>query len=273
LAGAAHEVRGVVATPVAGNADVRAFFDRLAASYAEQHGHAERLLFYRLGLVRAHGHLRAGDAVLDLGCGMGHHLQALAPEIASGVGIDLSPRMIEVARARAAASPGAERLRFEVVDAQELEAGAAAVGITRGSIDLALCIGALEHMLDKRAVLAGVHSLLAPGGRLFCLMPSGDYVWYRRLAPLLGYATKHLSTDVFPTESELRALLRGVGFTRIDVGPWTFIPRGDMPWLLGLLLRSLDVAGRLFGVRSWRGGQWVCAWKATGDKSPAATPA
>jgi len=262
----------VVATPVAGNADVRAFFDRLAATYSEQHGHAQRLLSYRLSLVRAHGHLRADDAVLDLGCGMGHHLQALAPEIASGVGVDLSPRMIDVARARLADSPGGERLRFEVLDAQELEAGAAAVGIDPGSIDLALCIGALEHMLDKRAVLSGVHHLLAPGGRLFCLMPSGDYVWYRRLAPLLGYATKHLSTDVFPTESELRALLAGVGFTRVETGPWTFIPRGDMPWLLGLVLRALDIAGRWFGVRGWRGGQWVCAWKENRQEARAAVP-
>jgi 2-polyprenyl-6-hydroxyphenyl methylase/3-demethylubiquinone-9 3-methyltransferase len=239
------------------NADVRAFFDQHAASYAEQHGDPERLLADRLALVRREARLAPDDVVLDLGCGHGHHLLALAPEIARGIGVDLSPAMIELARARLAASPWADRLRFEAGDAARLEGVVAA-----DSVDLALCIGAFEHMLDKRAALASVHRVLRAGGRFFCLTPSGDYLWYRALAPLLGFATKHLSTDVFPTRDALTTLLVRAGFDHVRTGCWTFIPRGDMPPSIGRLLAGLDTVGRIAGLRALRGGLWVCASKA-----------
>jgi 2-polyprenyl-6-hydroxyphenyl methylase/3-demethylubiquinone-9 3-methyltransferase len=240
---------------VRGRDDLRAFFDRCAASYAEQHGHPERLLAYRLDLVRAHARLRPTDVVLDVGCGPGHHLVALAPEIARGTGVDLAPGMIDVARARLQGSPYAERLSFAVDDAEELAA------VPARSIDLVLCVGALEHMIDRRAALAAMWRTLKPGGRLFCLTPAGDYVWYRALAPLLGISTRHLSTDRFLTRRELGELLRGAGFATVDAGAWTFIPRGDVPGLVASALGALDVVGRLTGLYALRGGAWICAWK------------
>lgn len=240
------------------NADVRAFFDHCATTYTEQHGHAARLLAGRLALIRAHARLRPADIALDVGCGPGHHLLALASEIAGGVGVDLSPGMIEVARARLAASPWHDRLRFAAGDAAALEGA----GVAPASVDLVLCLGALEHMLDKPAALASAHRVLRPGGRFFCLMPSGDFVWYRTLAARLGFATKHLSSDVFLTRRDLVGLLRAAGFARVDAGAWTFIPRGDVPPALGRLLQGLDILGRIAGIDSWRGGLWACAWKA-----------
>jgi ubiquinone/menaquinone biosynthesis C-methylase UbiE len=239
------------------NADVRAFFDLCAAAYAEQHGDPRRLLAERLALVRREARLAPDDVVLDLGCGPGHHLLALAPEIARGIGVDLSPAMIEVARARLAASSWGGRLRFEAGDAASLDGVVAA-----DSVDLVLCIGALEHMLDKRAALASIHRVLRAGGRFFCLTPSGDYVWYRAFAPLLGFATKHLSTDVFLTRDALTTLLARAGFDGVRTGSWTFIPKGDMPRAIGRLLAGLDAVGRIADLRALRGGLWVCASKA-----------
>jgi 2-polyprenyl-6-hydroxyphenyl methylase/3-demethylubiquinone-9 3-methyltransferase len=242
--------------PVHDNADVRAFFDRCAPAYAEAHGDPRHLMAQRLALVRREARLRPDDVVLDLGCGPGHHLLALAPEIARGIGVDLSPAMIEVARASLAASSWGARLRFEAGDAANLEGLIAA-----DSVDLVLCFGALEHMLDKPAALASIHRVLRAGGRFFCLTPSGDYLWYRTLAPLLGFATKHLSTDVFLTRDALGALLARAGFDGVRTGCWTFIPGGDMPGLMARLLRGLDTLGRLADLRTLRGGLWVCATK------------
>jgi 2-polyprenyl-6-hydroxyphenyl methylase/3-demethylubiquinone-9 3-methyltransferase len=125
-----------------------------------------------------------------------------------------------------------------VDDAEELE------GIADQSIDLAICIGAFEHMLDKPAVLASIHRVLKSGGRFFCLAPRADYVWYRTMAPLLGFATKHLSSDRMLTHDEFSALLDQAGFRRIRSAPWTFIPKGDMPALVALLLTAFDAIGR-----------------------------
>jgi ubiquinone/menaquinone biosynthesis C-methylase UbiE len=248
--------RGVATTPSYSTTDIRSFFDRCASTGSpEQHGHPQRLLEYRLALVRDLAGPRPADVVLDLGCGNGHHLLALAPEIARGIGVDVSPGMIELARARLRSSPWRDNLTFEVDNAEELK------GIADQSVDLAICIGAFEHMLDKRAVLASIYRVLKFGGRFFCLAPHGDYVWYRTIAPLLGFATKHLSSDRLLTRDEFSALLDQAGFRRIRSVPWTFIPKGDVPSFVALLLTVLDAIGRHARLDSLRGGLSLCAWK------------
>jgi len=249
--------RGVVTTPAHSTGDIRTFFDQCAATGSpEQHGHPQWLLEYRLSLVRSRARPRPADVVLDVGCGNGHHLLALGPEVALGIGIDVSPGMIELARARLCSSPGRANLTFEVDDAEQLKA------IPDESIDLAICIGAFEHMLDKRAVLASIYRVLKFGGRFFCLATHADYVWYRTIAPLLGFATKHLSSDRLLTHGEFYALLDQAGFRRIRSAPWTFIPKGDVPARVALLLTVLDAIGRHARLDFLRGGLSVCAWKA-----------
>jgi len=248
--------RGVVTTPSYSTTDIRSYFDQCASTGSpEAHGHPQRLLEYRLALVRNLARPRPADVVLDLGCGNGHHLLALAPEVARGIGIDISPGMIELARARLRSSPRKANLTFEVDNAEELKE------IADRSVDLATCIGAFEHMLDKRAVLASIYRVLKFGGRFFCLAPHADYVWYRTIAPLLGFATKHLSSDRMLTHDEFSALLDQVGFRRIRSTPWTFIPKGDVPALVALLLTVLDAIGRHARLDSLRGGLALCAWK------------
>jgi 2-polyprenyl-6-hydroxyphenyl methylase/3-demethylubiquinone-9 3-methyltransferase len=249
-------IRGVATTPSSSSADIRCFFDRSAATGSpEQHGDAQRLLEYRLALVRSLAQLRPTDVVLDLGCGNGHHLLALAPEVARGIGIDISPGMIELARARLRTSSGTANLTFAMDDAEEL------TGIADQSIDLAICIGAFEHMLDKRAVLASVYRVLKFGGRFVCLTLHSNYVWYRTLAPLLGFSTKHLSSDRRLTHDEFALLLDQVGFGGIRFAPWTFIPKGDVPPAIATLLTLLDAIGRHARLDSHRGGLSLCAWK------------
>lgn len=248
--------RGTVVTASCNTTDIRSFFDRCAATgFPEQHGSPQRLLEYRLALVRNLARPRRGDVVLDLGCGNGHHLLALGSEVARGIGIDVSPGMIELARTRLRDSPWRATLTFDVDDAEELK------GIADRSIDLAICIGAFEHMLDKRAVLGSIHRVLKPDGRFFCLAPNADYVWYRTIAPLLGLATKHLSSDRMPTRDEFALLLDQAGFRHVRLAPWTFIPKGDMPAFVAFLLTVLDAIGRHARLDSLRGGLALCAWK------------
>jgi ubiquinone/menaquinone biosynthesis C-methylase UbiE len=248
--------RGVATTPSYNTTDIRSFFDQCASTRSpEQHGHPQQLLEYRLALVRSLARPRRTDVVLDVGCGNGHHLLALAPGVARGIGIDVSPGMIELARARLQSSPSSANITFAVDDAEKLR------GIADQSIDLAICIGAFEHMLDKRAVLASVYRALKFGGRFLCLTPHADYLWYRTIAPVLGFATKHLSSDRMLTRDEFSALLEQAGFRRIRSAPWTFIPKGDVPTLVASLLTVFDVIGRHARLDSLRGGLSLCAWK------------
>jgi 2-polyprenyl-6-hydroxyphenyl methylase/3-demethylubiquinone-9 3-methyltransferase len=163
--------------------------------------------------------------------------------------------MIELARARLRNSPWRTNLEFDVDNAEELKS------IADQSVDLAICIGTFEHIIDKQAALASVYRALKFGGRFFCLAPHADYAWYRAMAPRLGFATKHLSSDRLLTRDEFCALLDQAGFRRIRSAPWTFIPKGDMPVFVAVLLTVLDAIGRHARLDSLRGGLSLCAWK------------
>jgi 2-polyprenyl-6-hydroxyphenyl methylase/3-demethylubiquinone-9 3-methyltransferase len=109
--------------------------------------------------------------------------------------------------------------------------------------------------------MANIYRVLKFGGRFVCLTLHGNYVWYRALAPLLGFATKHLSSDRMLNREELLVLLQRAGFRNIQFVPWTFVPKGDVPATLALLLTVLDSIGAHARLNSLRGGLSVCAWR------------
>ncbi|MFO0553061.1 MAG: methyltransferase domain-containing protein [Polyangiaceae bacterium] len=103
---------------------------------------------------------RAGDVCVDLGCGRGRDLVALAGRVgASGhvFGIDASPKMIE-----AAAATLRER---GVVNASLHSATLDALPLGDGSVDWVVSNCALNHARDKARVWSEIARVLRPGGR------------------------------------------------------------------------------------------------------------
>jgi 2-polyprenyl-6-hydroxyphenyl methylase/3-demethylubiquinone-9 3-methyltransferase len=86
-------------------------------------------------------------------------------------------------------------------------------------------------------------------------------MWYRTIAPLLGFSTKHLASDRALTRDELSALLDEAGFPRTRFAAWTFVPKGDMSTVVALPLTVLDAIGRHAQLDSLRGGLSLCACK------------
>jgi ubiquinone/menaquinone biosynthesis C-methylase UbiE len=244
------------ALPARSHRDVAEFFDAAAAGYSEAHGDADQLLHYRLGLLREAARIGPHDAVLEIGCGNGLHLLALAPEFGRGIGVDLSPAMIEAARLRAAGLPGGERVSFAAGPAETLDS------VADASVDVALCVGSLEHMLDRAAVFRSLHRVLRPGGRLAVLTLNGGALWYRWVAPACGIETRQLATDRYLRRSELRDLALAAGFGEPLIDAWTFVQRGDMPAVFARLFTGLDRLGRLPGLAFLRGGLRLRAAKA-----------
>lgn len=112
--------------------------------------------------------LSAGDTVVDVGCGDGRHLRALALRGVHGVGVDVSPALVEAARTAAATErdqwPAGTDVRFEVGDARRL-ADVADVPVGTADVAWTLCQGAFgTHPATDRAVLAGVAGCVRPGG-------------------------------------------------------------------------------------------------------------
>lgn len=112
--------------------------------------------------------LRAGQTVVDVGCGDGRHLRELASRGVSGVGVDVSPALVDAARSAARADrdgwPAGTHLDFVTGDARRL---AELDRVPRGSADVAwtLCQGAFgTDPATDPDVLAGVASCVRPGG-------------------------------------------------------------------------------------------------------------
>ncbi len=102
--------------------------------------------------------LRAGQRVLDIGCGPGRHAFELARRGLLVHGVDISERFVELARRDAP-----EGATFERLDARELP--------FEGEFDAAICLcqGAFGLMVDDGdddAVIAGIARALVPGGVL-----------------------------------------------------------------------------------------------------------
>lgn len=227
---------------MATKADVRAFFNELAATPVERHGPADALLAHRLHLLDRYAQFSPSDAVLDVGCGDGTHLRALAGRIDRGIGIDLSPRMIRVAR-RQTRDPS---IAFRVGDAERL------ASVPTASVDTVLCVGVLEHLLYPSRALDQVARVLKPSGRFVALTLNGTHWWYR-LADRLRVPTRHLATDRRLSPAQARRLLRESGL-QPNVGFWQFVPDGDLPRPLSVLCRVLEDLGRQIGAASLRSG-------------------
>lgn len=243
--------RGVRAHHVRNVEDIRGFFDRIAGSYADRHGPAESLLAYRCAILKRALRAVPGGTLLEVGCGTGDHLLALAEGARRAIGVDFSPAMIRRASLRRPANTGSDdeaNVEFLVDDATTLES------LDDGTVDAAFCVGALEHVPDKAAVFASVRRVLRRGGRFVCLTVNGEYLWHRRVARLLRYGNRHLSSDRFLGRLECSELALQAGFSRVEVGYWSFVPAGDMPGSFAALFSLLDSIGRALGMGSLRGG-------------------
>jgi len=239
--------------------DVVRHFDSLALHYREAHGCAGKLLSYRLGIIRRFLGGAQRGTLLEIGCGTGIHLLALAAEFGRAIGTDVSPEMVNAARRHAHGSPWSDRISIRVDPAEELAT------IEDSSIDVVLCVGALEHMLERDRILRQVHRVLRPRGMFIGLTPNGGYCWYRHVAPILGIDSRHLSTDRFLTADELEELLSGAALEIVARQHWRFVPQGDLPGGWGPMLRVLDWCGERAGIGYLRGGIAVAAVRPDGS--------
>jgi SAM-dependent methyltransferase len=107
------------------------------------------------------GRIEPGEVVLDLGCGAGTDLLIAAQMTGAGgqaIGVDMTPAMLEQARASAAQIGVANvKLRESLIESLPVEDASVDVVISNGVIDL---------VPDKDAVFDEIDRALRPGGRL-----------------------------------------------------------------------------------------------------------
>lgn len=100
--------------------------------------------------------LPGGGRAVDLGCGDGFHTGWLADRYAQVLAVDLSPRMLTLARG----CHHRPHVRYE-------QRGVRDVTVDRdGRFDAVLSVNTLHHVGPPATVLAHARDLVAPGGRL-----------------------------------------------------------------------------------------------------------
>jgi ubiquinone/menaquinone biosynthesis methyltransferase len=221
-------LRERIATP----AGKRAYVQRLFATIADRYDLITRVLSY--GLDRrwkrrliARAAIQPHQDVLDLACGTGDLLFAAMPHARRAVGLDLTHRMLQLARAK---HPAARVLTGDML----------ALPFGAGTFDVVTTGYGLRNVPDLRAAMREIRRVLRPGGRLLSLdfnRPEDPVVRRAYLAYLsvvgasLGWLL-HRDPDtyryipesirLYPGAGGVAAMLREEGFDDVRVTPVLF---------------------------------------------------
>jgi 2-polyprenyl-3-methyl-5-hydroxy-6-metoxy-1,4-benzoquinol methylase len=160
---------------------VQRHFDQIAVEYDRW---KERAQYYYQAVKAAVAEIvPPGRRVLEVGCGTGDILASIAPD--DGLGTDISPRMVERARAKH------PTLRFAVHDLMadalsERFEFVVAVDVAEHVPDLERAMRTMAEMLDDGGVIIVITAnpawgpILHLAERLKLKMPEGDHTWRSR---------------------------------------------------------------------------------------------
>ncbi len=148
-------------------------YEKLAEAFSEKApAKAENAYIEQPAMRKAVGDVR-GLKIFEAGCGPGILAEYLVHEGAKVVAFDVSPKMIELARAR-----NPKNATFFVADgAQPLPLDTA----HNGQFDMVVASLAIDYIKDWSVPLAEFHRLLKPKGKfIFTIQhPLGSWNWYK----------------------------------------------------------------------------------------------
>ncbi len=236
------------ANATAGETSDQAPFDRLAEGYDAAFSHHPIGRFLR-GMIQARlaAHFRAGDHVLELGCGTGEDARWLAERGVRVTATDASEAMLSVTRAKCARQSLVEVRRLDLAELQASENTFTAK--TQRNIeewDGAFSnFGATNCLEDWRGAASWLGERIRPGGIVGLGVMSPWCVWetvwhglhgdwrtgtrrWRRKAPFQGVAGRTAITVTYPTIGRLSRDFAPY-FERVHVQPLgLFLPPSDV---------------------------------------------
>ncbi|MCX6357440.1 MAG: class I SAM-dependent methyltransferase [Candidatus Aureabacteria bacterium] len=168
------------------------FFDRYAGEVGVEelarHPLFSQCAFENLYAAEVMGRLK-GRRVLDLGCGWGEDAVWFAEQGAYTVGVDVSPKMLFLARGLASRKRVGESVLF-------LRAAAESLPFGSESFDVVFGRGTLHHV-DLSGTLSEIYRILKPGGITVFSEPLADN-------PILGVYRKFNRSIRTPMEKPIR---------------------------------------------------------------------
>ena len=186
-------------------------YQRIAEKYVENlaYPHTQEYTSYldRV-LIR---HIRKSDLAesAELCCGQGELLPLVGSLLGMGVGVDISPAMLEAAR----------RKHFTVKSFAFVQGDATHLPLADGSFTSVFMLGGIHHVSDRTQLFSEVFRVLKPGGRFYFREPLSDFFLWRWIRAVIYRVSPTLDAD---TErpllwNETVPVLKSAGF---DVKVW-----------------------------------------------------
>lgn len=193
--------------------------------------------------------LGPGMTVIDLGCGVGGPMRAIARfSGAQVVGINNNQYQIKKGEAHTRAAGLTDRCRFVKADFMHLP-------FADASIDAAYAIEATCHAPDKTALFREIARVLKPGARFagyeWCLTPKYDPESAEHRAIKKGIEVGDGLPDLWPEEEVVNALSRA-GLEVVAGRDLARDPAGETPWY-----QPLAGEWSINGFKRTRTGRWV----------------
>lgn len=179
------------------------FWNKIAAKYAARPVADEAAYQHKLAMTREL--LRPDMEVLEIGCGTGGTAITHAPHVAHIRAVDISEKMIAIAKAKAA-DAGVTNIVFDVAEIGTLS-------VPEDSVDVVLALSVLHLLEDKQAAMGRIRQMLKPGGLFIssttCL---GDSMaWFKYFVPIGRLLGQMPFVEVFTSE-HLQEAVRSAGF-------------------------------------------------------------
>ena len=201
------------------------------------HGHHESVLRSHKWRTAANSaayllpEIRAGQSLLDVGCGPGTITVDLARLVAPGLVVGIEPGGAVLEGARQTAAQAGVEVRFEVGDIYRLAEPDA-------SFDVVHAHQVLQHLPDPVEALRQMRRLCAPGGVVAAR--DGDYAamtWYPRVPVLdrwleLYEQVARINGGEPDAGRRLLGWARAAGFAEVrpSASVWCYATPGDRDW-------------------------------------------
>jgi ubiquinone/menaquinone biosynthesis C-methylase UbiE len=180
------------------------FWDKIAPKYSKKPVLDEQVYQKKLQITREC--FRPDMEIMEFGCGTGSTAIAHAPYVKHIRAVDISSKMIEIAREKADAHHIAN-ITFE-------QSSIDALTLPDASLDAVLGLSILHLLENKEEVLAKIHRSLKLGGvfvtSTVCL---GDKMPFFKLVALIGKRLGLLPILSVFTVKQLETSIRNAGFT------------------------------------------------------------
>jgi ubiquinone/menaquinone biosynthesis C-methylase UbiE len=175
-------------------------------------------------------HLKPGMTVLELGCGTGYFTRELARSGAVVVAIDVSPELLEIARANCSEP----NVQYRIENAYALSYDDAVFDSVLGS--------SILHHLEIEKALRDIYRVLKPGGTIYFTEPNmlNPQIAIQKNVPWIKRKFGDSPDETAFFRWPLRRLLEQTGYRNVRIDPFDFLhPKTPVA-----LIDGVDAFGR-----------------------------